>query len=127
MTSHYFFVRKVLLFKYSYAFVALPGGVGTMDELCEALTLIQTGKILNFPLVLIGAEYWKSLLVLLDDMRKAGAVAAEDLSLLMVTDDLDEACRHIETHTVGRFGLRRQRPSKWLGETEPVAANRPAT
>ena len=122
MTSHYFFVRKVLLFKYSYAFIALPGGVGTLDELTEALTLIQTGKILSFPIVLIGTDYWKSFFALLDDMRKAGAIAADDLSLLMVTDDLDAACRHVETHTLGRFGLRRRRPSRWLGETRPVAA-----
>ena len=60
VTCRYFFVRKVLLFKYSYAFVALPGGLGTLDELCEALTLVQTGKIANFPIVLIGREYWRA-------------------------------------------------------------------
>ncbi len=54
MTCHYFFVRKVLLFKYSYAFIAMPGGFGTLDELGEALTLVQTGKILNFPIILMG-------------------------------------------------------------------------
>ncbi len=59
VTCRYFFVRKVLLFKYSYAFVALPGGLGTLDELAEALTLVQTGKIANFPIVLIGREYWQ--------------------------------------------------------------------
>ena len=65
ITCHYFFVRKVLLFKYSYAFIALPGGLGTLDELCEALTLIQTGKIRNFPVVLIGTEYWEPFIALL--------------------------------------------------------------
>jgi hypothetical protein len=123
MTSHYFFVRKVLLFKYSYAFIAMPGGIGTMDELSEALTLIQTGKILNFPVVLIGAEYWRSYVAVLHDMRDAGAIAPADLSLLLVTDDLDEAMRHIETHTVGSFGLSRRQPSRWLGETAPTAAS----
>ena len=68
VTCHYFFVRKVLLFKYSYAFVGLPGGFGTLDELCEALTLIQTGKIQNFPVVLIGTEYWAPFMTLLRQM-----------------------------------------------------------
>ena len=119
ITCHYFFVRKVLLFKYSYAFIALPGGLGTLDELCEALTLIQTGKIQNYPVVLIGVEYWKPFLALLREMVDEGAVAPTDLDLLKVTDDLDEAMRHIEAHTVGSFGLRRvkAKPKWWLGET----------
>jgi uncharacterized protein (TIGR00730 family) len=71
VTPRYFFVRKVLLFKYSYAFVALPGGLGTLDELTEALTLIQTKKILHFPVVLIGAAYWRGFIALLEDMVKA--------------------------------------------------------
>jgi uncharacterized protein (TIGR00730 family) len=107
VTCHYFFVRKVLLFKYSYAFVGLPGGLGTLDELCEALTLIQTGKIQNFPVVLMGTEYWAPFLNLLREMVDARAIAASDLDLLKVTDDIDEAVRHIETHTIGSFGLRR--------------------
>ena len=65
INCHYFFVRKVLLFKYSYAFVALPGGLGTLDELCEALTLIQTGKIRSYPVVLVGTAYWKPFIDLL--------------------------------------------------------------
>jgi uncharacterized protein (TIGR00730 family) len=118
VTCHYFFVRKVLLFKYSYAFVALPGGLGTLDELCEALTLIQTGKIQNYPVVLVGVEYWTPFIALLREMVDEGAVAPKDLDLLKVTDDLDEAMRHIESHTVGSFGLRRikQKPKWWLGE-----------
>ncbi len=116
---HYFFVRKVLLFKYSYAFVALPGGLGTLDELCEALTLIQTGKIRGFPVVLIGTEYWKPFVELLHEMVAEGAVSPSDLDLLKVTDDLDEAIAHLETNAVGAFGLRRVRrraPRWWLGE-----------
>jgi uncharacterized protein (TIGR00730 family) len=70
----YFFVRKVLLFKYSYAFVILPGGFGTMDECFEALTLIQTGKIHDFPLVVMDGAYWRNLRELLDDMLKAGTI-----------------------------------------------------
>ena len=117
ITCHHFFVRKVLLFKYSYGFVALPGGIGTMDELFEALTLIQTGKILNFPVVLLGTAYWTPLLEQLHDMRDEGAIAARDLDLLKVTDDLDEAITHIANQTIGHFGLsRRKRPSILLGE-----------
>jgi uncharacterized protein (TIGR00730 family) len=119
VNCHYFFVRKVLLFKYSYAFVALPGGLGTLDELCEALTLIQTGKIQNFPVVLIGTGYWSPFIALLREMVDQGAVAPSDLDLLKVTDDIDEAVAHIESNTVGSFGLRRikQHPRWWLGET----------
>jgi uncharacterized protein (TIGR00730 family) len=117
VTCHYFFVRKVLLFKYSYAFVVLPGGLGTLDELNEALTLIQTGKVANFPVVLIGTKYWEPYLTLLREMVREGAVAPHDLDLLKVTDDLDEAMAHLEAHTVEKFGLRRvHKPAWWLGE-----------
>lgn len=122
VNCRYFFVRKVLLFKYSYAFVALPGGLGTMDELTEALTLIQTRKILNFPVVLIGTAYWRSLVELLEDMVKAGTIDAADLQLLLVTDDLKEALDHIKRHAIEAFGLapRPPRPSRLLGEPSDV-------
>jgi hypothetical protein len=119
ITCHYFFVRKVLLFKYSYAFVVLPGGLGTLDELCEALTLIQTRKIRNFPVVLVGTEYWQPFIALLREMMTLGAVGENDLDLFKVTDDLDEAMQHLETHAVAAFGLKRgpwQQPRWWLGE-----------
>ena len=118
ITCHYFFVRKVLLFKYSYAFVVLPGGLGTLDELCEALTLIQTRKIRNFPVVLVGTEYWQPFIALLREMISLGAIGENDLDLFKVTDDLDEAVRHLETHAVAAFGLRRlpRQPRWWLGE-----------
>jgi uncharacterized protein (TIGR00730 family) len=119
ITCHYFFVRKVLLFKYSYAFVVLPGGLGTLDELCEALTLLQTGKIRAFPVVLIGTEYWQPFIALLREMIADGAVGPSDLDLLMVTDDLDEAVKHLDKNAVTAFGLRRvpwRRPRWWLGE-----------
>jgi uncharacterized protein (TIGR00730 family) len=117
VTCHHFFTRKVLLFKYSYCFVAMPGGIGTLDELAEALTLIQTRKIKNFPIVLIGVSYWHPFLVLLQQMLREGAVAAGDLELVKITDDLDEAIDHIERHTVAPFGLRRvMKPAWWLGE-----------
>ena len=117
ITCHYFFVRKALLFKYSYAFVALPGGLGTLDELCEALTLIQTGKIRGFPVLLIGTSYWQPFMSLLREMVGHGAVAPTDLDMLLVTDDLDEAIRHLEKNAVKAFGLTRMKgPSWWLGE-----------
>lgn len=118
-SCHYFFVRKVLLFKYSYAFVALPGGLGTLDELCEALTLIQTGKIRNYPVVLIGTAYWKPFIDLLREMLDEGTIGAGDLDLFMATDDIDEAMAHLEKHAVDAFGLRRvpwRTPKWWLGE-----------
>jgi uncharacterized protein (TIGR00730 family) len=125
VSCRYFFVRKVLLFKYSYAFVVLPGGFGTMDETFEALTLLQTGKIANFPVVLLGRSYWSSLLDLLQDMVGTGTVEAADLRLFLATDEVTEALAHIEKNTVGRFGLVRRRaprPSRWLGERSPLLA-----
>ena len=82
---HYFFVRKVLLLKYSYAFVVMPGGLGTLDELSEALTLIQTRKILQFPIVLMGRDYWEPFLVMLRAMVEAGTISAADLDLMLVS------------------------------------------
>jgi hypothetical protein len=119
ITCHYFFVRKVLLFKYSYAFVVMPGGLGTLDELTEALTLIQTKKIQSFPVVLLGTAYWRPFLDLLREMIDEGAISAHDLDLLKVTDDLDEAMEHLEANSIAAFGLKRvRRPSWWLGERQ---------
>jgi uncharacterized protein (TIGR00730 family) len=109
VTFRHFFVRKVMLVKYSYAFVVMPGGVGTMDELFEALTLIQTKKIADFPLVLMGRDYWRPFLELLETMVAAGTVGREDLRLLLVTDSVHEAMKHIEAHSVECFGLVRRR------------------
>jgi uncharacterized protein (TIGR00730 family) len=93
---HYFFVRKTMFMKYSEAFVIFPGGFGTMDELFEALTLIQTGKVRNFPLILFGSAYWQGLLSWIKStMLAEGKVSPEDLKLLIVTDSVEEACRLI--------------------------------
>jgi uncharacterized protein (TIGR00730 family) len=119
VTFHYFFVRKVMLFKYSYAFVVLPGGIGTMDEFFEAITLIQTKKIFNFPLILMGKEYFHSLIELLEKMASKGTIDSSDLNLVLLTDSLDEAMAHLQKHAVEKFGLiprKVPRPSKLLGE-----------
>lgn len=119
VTFHYFFVRKVMLFKYSYAFVVMPGGVGTMDELFEAITLLQTKKIFSFPLVLIGKEYFQPLMNFLKNMIIEGTISTSDLELLLLTDSVDEAMEHIRLHAVEKFGLTRRKipkPSRLLWE-----------
>ena len=118
VTCRYFFVRKVLLFKYSYAFVALPGGLGTLDELLEALTLIQTKKIASFPVVLVGTAYWRPFQDLLAQLAAAGTIDAADVDVLLVTDHVGELVSHIERHAVRRFGL--VGPSRLLGERAAV-------
>jgi len=94
----YFFVRKTMFMKYAQAFVIFPGGFGTMDELFEAFTLIQTGKIRDFPVVLFGSDYWKGLLEWLRNTVEAeGKISPEDMELLKVTDSPQEAVDHIVT------------------------------
>jgi uncharacterized protein (TIGR00730 family) len=94
----YFFVRKTMFMKYAQAFVIFPGGFGTMDELFEAFTLIQTGKIRNFPVVLFGSDYWRGLLEWLrNTVEVEGKISPEDLELLKVTDSPREAVDHIVT------------------------------
>jgi uncharacterized protein (TIGR00730 family) len=92
----YFFVRKTTFIKYSQAFVVMPGGFGTMDELFEALTLVETGKITRFPIVLVGSAYWAGLLDWIrSTMLAAGNISVGDLDLVTVTDDPDEVVRFI--------------------------------
>lgn len=92
----YFFVRKTMFVKYAQAFVVLPGGMGTMDELFEALTLVQTEKVTRFPVVMMGTAYWGGLLAWMrDTMLADGKINEMDLDLILVTDDVDEAVRHI--------------------------------
>jgi uncharacterized protein (TIGR00730 family) len=125
----HFFVRKTLLLKYSYAFVVMPGGMGTLDELFEALTLIQTGKIQHFPVVLMGVDYWGPLLAQLQRMVTEKTIDARDLDLLLVTDDVEAALTYINERTVKPFGLvarKVRRPSKILGESAPKAGPAPA-
>jgi uncharacterized protein (TIGR00730 family) len=92
----YFFARKTMFVKYAQAFVVLPGGFGTMDELFEALTLVQTGKVTRFPVVLMGEAYWRGLLDWLrDTLAATGKIGAADLELILVTDDVATAVGHI--------------------------------
>ncbi|OYU96050.1 MAG: Rossman fold protein, TIGR00730 family [Bacteroidetes bacterium B1(2017)] len=117
---NYFFVRKILLVKYSYGFVIMPGGWGTMDEMFEALTLIQTGKIKEFPVVLFGIDYWKNLIELTQDMVQNKTISVNDLTEhLMVTDSVEEAMAHFKKHAIQKFNLKKKmviNPYSFLGE-----------
>ncbi|MEN9346252.1 MAG: hypothetical protein RLZZ60_1721 [Bacteroidota bacterium] len=112
----YFFVRKVLLLKYSYGLVAMPGGYGTMDELFEVLTLIQTTMIKKYPVVVFGREYHQKLLAYIDEMCEVGTISPEDKHLFLVTDNIQEAYEFIVNNSIEPFGLRPQKKNKWLGE-----------
>ena len=127
VTMFYFFVRKALLIKYSYAFVVMPGGAGTLDELFEAVTLIQTGKIKSFPIVVMGTTYWRQLTDFIAMMAKSGTISPGDLDLIYVTDSVDEAIAHIRQKAIEPFGLKRviRRSLPWLGEQRNLSIQRP--
>jgi uncharacterized protein (TIGR00730 family) len=111
ITFRHFFVRKVMLVKYSYAFVALPGGFGTLDEIFETATLIQTGKISDFPLILMGREFWQPLLDFMDQrLVPEGTVDPVDPKRLAVTDSVEEAVSAITDAAMRRFGLTYRAP-----------------
>jgi hypothetical protein len=116
VTIKYFFVRKVLLAKYSFAFVVLPGGMGTMDEFFEILTLIQTGIIRNFPVVLIGKSYFEPMVRMLESMVDAGTISPEDTKLVLITDDIQEATRYVQDYVNQHFLVKRVNPSRLLME-----------
>lgn len=106
ITFRYFFVRKVMLVKYSYAFIALPGGFGTLDEIFETATLIQTAKIREFPLVLMGKEFWNPLLEFISErLVKARTIDAVDLERIIVTDSAEEAVHVITEVAKKKFNL----------------------
>src|SRR5436309_4511376 len=106
ITFRHFFVRKVMLVKYSYAFIALPGGFGTLDEIFETATLIQTGKIQDFPLILMGKDYWRPLLDFLRERLLAQkTVDAYDIDRILVTDSAEDAVAGIKDIAMKRFGL----------------------
>jgi len=128
----YFFVRKLMLVKYSYAFIAMPGGYGTMDEVFETATLIQTGKIANFPVVLMGLDYWRPLIDFVrDTMIETGTIDPEDATRVIMTDDPVEAAETIRAVSIEEFGLRdTPQPRPWwiFGERDggaPCPAGKP--
>ena len=116
----HFFVRKVMLAKYSYAFIAVPGGIGTLDELFEIAVLIQTGKMKEFPIVLVGVDYWRPLVEFLRvQLVAAGTIDSKDVDRILVTDSPVEAARHCRDVGLSKFGLsstQRFRPRWYLGE-----------
>ena len=114
----YFFVRKVMLVKYSFAFIIMPGGYGTLDELFETTTLIQTGKIRNFPVVLLGKSYWQPMLDFLKTMVTSKTISQADYDRILVTDSPEEAAQSVTEVATKQFGLRYVEPRKrwWLGE-----------
>ena len=119
VTFRHFFVRKVMLVKYSYGYIAMPGGFGTLDEMTEAATLIQTGKISHFPLVLMGVDFWKPLLEFMrGTLVKEGTIGPDDVDFL-VTDSPEEAAAHVRRVGMERFGLTyglKIKPRWYLGE-----------
>jgi len=124
VTMRYFFTRKVVLVKYSYAFIVMPGGAGTMDEMFETMTLIQTGKLKNFPIVLMGREYWQPLMDFVYKMADEGMISPADPDLIFFTDDIEAAKAHLQRHAVRQFGLRRKvcpKTIRVLGE-KPIKA-----
>jgi uncharacterized protein (TIGR00730 family) len=125
----YFFVRKVMLLKYSFAFIVMPGGFGTLDELTEALTLIQTKKIDNFPIVLMGTEFWQPMMDFFETrLLDRRTISPEDLRLLYLTDSVDDAINHIATCSLpeaAKSEHRKPAPSVTLGE-KPLVNPKPA-
>ena len=120
ITLNHFYVRKVLLLKYSYAFAVFPGGFGTMDELFETLTLLQTNKISNFPVVLFGKDYWFKLLEQIDNMKTLGTISEKDVLLFLVTDSVSEGINYIYNKLEKKYGsplkIKTSKTRWWLGE-----------
>jgi uncharacterized protein (TIGR00730 family) len=114
----YFFVRKFLLMKYSYAFVVMPGGMGTLDELFEAITLIQTQIIQHFPIVIFDKAYHKELIEHIELMVEQESISPEDMDLIFVTDSAEEVVEYIKVHAIERFGLVKEQynPKWWYWE-----------
>jgi uncharacterized protein (TIGR00730 family) len=116
VTFEHFFVRKTLLIKYSYAFIIMPGGFGTMDEFFETLTLVQTKTITNFPLVMFGKEYYKDIWESMQVMAEKGTISKEDMDLVLFTDDINEAMEHITKYIRTNYKIKPRKRIWWLLE-----------
>lgn len=112
----HFFVRKVMLIKYSYAFIIMPGGFGTMDEFFETLTLVQTNSITQFPIVVYGKEYYAELWEYLEYMAQNGTINRDDLALVKLTDSIDEAMDHILAYIKKNYKVMPRKRRFWLLE-----------
>lgn len=112
-TFKHFFVRKTLLVKYSYSFIIMPGGFGTMDEFFETLTLVQTNTITRFPIVLYGKEYYQPLMDYMKFLASQSTIAEADLKLVSLTDDIDEAIEHIRTYITGNYKIVKRPKPFW--------------
>ena len=113
VTFKHFFVRKVMLVKYSYGFIVMPGGYGTFDEVFETVTLIQTGKIEGFPVVLVGVDFWQPMVDFINAKLLAeGTVSKQDVEMLHLTDTPDEAAQILKDAAMQKFGLGYTRPHR---------------
>lgn len=120
----HFFVRKVMLVKYSFAFVVMPGGFGTLDEYFEAITLIQTKKIRNFPVIIFCKDFHKKLIEHTEIMREQGTISQSDLDLFLVTDSIEEAVELIKEKSIKLYGLKPEvkiKPFRWLFEPRAIS------
>ncbi len=113
ITFDYFFIRKGMMLKYSYAFIVMPGGFGTMDEFFSTLTLIQTKSITQFPMVLFGIEFYRPLMDTIEMMKREGTISEEDLSLVKFTDNIDEAMAHINSYLSKNYEIEKKRKPYW--------------
>lgn len=116
ITFNYFFIRKVLMVKYSYAFIIMPGGFGTLDEFFETLTLAQTKVINDFPIVVMGTDYYKPYQDWMEQMIASGTIAPEDKNFMLFTDNVDEAIEHITKYVNKHYTVKPRKRLWWLFE-----------
>jgi uncharacterized protein (TIGR00730 family) len=116
ITFNYFFIRKVLMVKYSYAFIIMPGGFGTLDEFFETLTLAQTKVINDFPIVVMGRQYYQPFHHWIDHMIQEGTISEDDRKFMLFTDSVDEAMEHISKYVTKNYTVKPRKRLWWLLE-----------